>query len=275
MPTERVSNIENEPIKKQIRAREGGGQTPYSVINRTPGEGSSYIVKSGNVDITTKTPYTKNLEDMSIGEVNDLQRRRSKFFGKKGMGAAAGAYGFMPDTLAGLAKNKYGDKWREVPFSKDVQDGLADELLAIIKQNIKKANLPISEAMIYSMWFFGQNDPNTAYKLVYSADGNTTLENILRPEAITANPQLKGKTVDWYRNNVITKGKNKLSTIPLEGTVPGDVLDNKQKENSKMKGDLTSEKHSSLMINRIIQPSIQNNYNTNILPVFEPHPVLG
>lgn len=271
VPQERVSKIENESVRERIRAREGGGVMPYGMINIVQGDKGSSKVRTGNVDITTGKPYSKNLEDMTLSEVYDLQTRRSKYFGKSGMGSAAGAYGFMPGTLLDLAKKRYGDNWSKVTFTKDIQDLLADDLIGIIKSNIKKAGLPVSEAMIYTMWFFGAYAPNLAYKLVYDAPGNLKVEDVVSASAINANPHLKGKTIDWYRNNVLSnQRKGSLSTIPLQGTFPVE----KQNETDDMKKEMSGKKSSSYLINQNNQSVIQNNYNAPPA-VSEPHPILG
>lgn len=276
VPEERVTSIENDTVKGRIRAREGGATDGYNAINRVAGTDNSWMVQPGNVDITTKQPYEKGLTSMTILDVIDLQKRRSKHYGKSGMGAAAGAYGFMPNTLIALAKERFGaDKWAQVPFTKEVQDLLADDLLKIIKRNIEKAKLPLSEAMIYTMWFVGQNAPNTAYQMVYGNE-STLLDDILDKNALVANPSFKGKTVGWYKETILkNKSKGEMSNIPLQGTVPGDTLDGMQKENTNAKDNLTGEKQSSLFINRIVNPSVVNQYISQVAMVVEPHPILG
>ena len=278
VPTERVFSISDESVRKKIRSREGG-QAPedaYVRINKVVGDLSSSFVKPGNVDITTKKPYTKKLTEMTMGEVNDLQMRRSSYFNQSGAGSAVGAYGFMPGTLQQYAKARYGDNWRNVPFTKDVQDLLAQDLLEDIKKNIRKAGLPISEAMIYTMWFFGSNNPKLAFNIVYGSDKDVKIESLVDKKAINANPHLKDKTLEWYRNNVLgNESKGGLSMIPIQGSVEGDKMYDKQMENTSIKDELKKKISGSVMLNRFIQPKVENNYRPQIAAPAENNPLLS
>jgi hypothetical protein len=85
------------------------------------------------------SPYANpegKLSSMPIGAVQDFQRKlieatRGKIKGvspEMGTGAV-GAYQFTRDTLADLARRVYGPDWKSVPFSPEVQDRLAAQLV--------------------------------------------------------------------------------------------------------------------------------------------------
>lgn len=278
VPQERTQKVESSSVLSRIRAREGGGKTPYEMVNIVGKDVKSATVQKGNVDVTTGQPYERGLTEMTMGDVHDLQLRRSKFYGQAGAGSAAGAYGFMPGTLAQVASERFGPtRWRSVPFTQEVQDLLAEDLLKRIKNNIIKAGLPVSEAMMYTMWFFGTENPQLAYRLVYSESPLRMLdENMVGSNALKANPQLKGKSIGWYRDEVLkNKNKGELSTVPLEGTVSGDNIDRTSKENVDAKQSLAKKANKSIMFNRIVQPKVENSFTTQTVPTPENHPVLN
>lgn len=158
------------------------------------------------------------LTSMSIQQVLDLADSRSKKFGKKGAGAAAGKYQFMPNTLrgsvlkdgtktTGIAESVFGKNWRDVPFSKENQEKLMDFMVEDHISFLKRNNIPVSEAAIYMVHFLGPKAQKIK-AILYEAEPDTLMSTILGPTASEANPRIASMTVAEYRNILGTEEKD-------------------------------------------------------------------
>ena len=190
----------------KMAQRESAGNKPDSYflanfVKDGDTTGTNKIVK-GNIDITTNKPFEKSLNEMSITEVIELAKRRSKFFGKSGAGAAMGKYQFMPGTLHDQAVKLFGPWALYQPFDEKNQELLQ---LSLINQNAKallNAKLPITDASLYLMHFFG-NSKQTA--LVLNGEDSDSMNDILGPAGARANPNIAKLTVGQYKKSYLMK----------------------------------------------------------------------
>ncbi len=138
-----------------------------------------------------------------------MERRES---GDKGMdakhaGGAVGAFGFMPDTWAGLIKTKPGlGLTKEGIRSYSQQKKAARAILQDYKKTLKRNGLPRTEANAYSLHFMGE--PKGAKLL--KADGSKDAAKMF-PASAADNPDVfydkqgKPRTVAQVRN-ILAKG---------------------------------------------------------------------
>jgi hypothetical protein len=208
---------------------------------------------------------------MTIGEVINLAKRRYEYYkiqdpknpGKfiyRG-GSAMGKYQFIPGTLADAAKKLYGDNWQNHPFDNNAQEDLNLSFIMTNKERLKKAEIPVTDASLYMMHFFG-NEKQTA-KVVYGED-NTRMSDILGDFASKQNPSVAKMTVAQYKEHLRKKGfdfqvidlsqSQKLQNQPsIQNT--GIQIDAGFKENEQLKESLNKDKRA--------QDTVTNNITTN------------
>lgn len=216
MPDEGAyKNTQFADVKDTIIAHEGtgqGGRNPYDTVYA--------FGKYGSPD--------KKLTDMTIGEVQTFQTRlisntKGKIPGQPaniGSGAV-GAYQFTKDTLATLAQQAFGDKWKTVRFDAQTQDLLAKMLF-----DSRKA----SNQQLSGTWaaFADLNQKGGAALRAQGAKGANGA-NTFRPNAPSAptatSPQMT--TVVPFRNAAaIAK--------PAAGPAGPVIIDNSQTVNAPM-----------------------------------------
>lgn len=201
-------------VAAKIAKAESAGQKPeaYLTMNRyvkkgepRTDQGSSNVVKKGNIDITTGKPYDKDLTEMSIQEVIDLGERRKNYFKHSGAGAAAGKYQFMPKTLEGFAKQLTpgSDDWKKIRYTQDTQELLNEMLIGDNAKSLQKAGVPVTDATLYMMHFTGSVKQS---KMIFDAPDETPMRDILSKSAIDANPSYATMTVGQYRALLKKKG---------------------------------------------------------------------
>ena len=215
-----------------------------------------------------------NLTDMTIQEVLNLADQRSKEFGKKGAGAAAGKYQFMPDTLRGyilkngtrtkgLAEITFGKNWRNEKFSKDNQELLMDMAVKDEIAFLKRSNIPVSEAAIYMVHFLG-HQADKIKAILYEASPDTPMSTILGPTASVANPTIASLTVDEYRKRLSTEQKNvsggiKRHAFSFDPVDTGSLIHNSSKENVDLKESLNKDNPAQIQVNNSQSSSTQTN----------------
>jgi hypothetical protein len=245
-------------IAERMAQRESAGNKPdsYFLANfvrggDTPGNkmilGSNKIVK-GNVDITTGKPFTKSLNEMSIAEVIELSNRRSKFFGKSGAGAAMGKYQFMPRTLAEQVNKVFGPWGMYQPFSEENQELLQQSLMRGNAKALMNSKLPITDANLYLMHFFGNTKQAS---MVINGKDSDSMADILGPAGSKANPDVAKLTVGEYKKSYLAKSFNmkeitykeltedkslpNVQDATINDKTTGKVIDDSSVENAELK----------------------------------------
>lgn len=246
-------------LKAKISGRESAGMTEksYNIMNIAPGEkGKSYEVVKGNLDVTGQT-YEKNLTDMNIGEVIKLANQRGAFFDEEGAGKASGKYQFMPNTLKGLATATFGENWETVQYSPENQEKLMDVFVAGNAKALQKDGLPVSDASLYMMHFFG-NTKQTAMVLD-ERNNDVLMKEILGPAGTTANPSVAAMTVGEYKQKLRKNTTNKKGEITRPGftfeTVDvntGNVIDESSKRNDAAKEELKKKSNKTTTNNTTV-----------------------
>jgi murein DD-endopeptidase MepM/ murein hydrolase activator NlpD len=197
-PQMSMSNREN--LKVKISGKESAGSTDasYNIMNKGSGEGNSNMVTTGNKDVDGK-PYQKNLTEMTIGEVVALGGKRSSYFKKSGMGAAAGKYQFMPDTISSMAQKALGGDWQKEPFSAQNQEKMMDSLIDYEAAQLKSAGVPVTDAGLYLVHFLGNGQ---AAAKILNAKDDEKMSNLLSSAAQNANPRIASMTVGQYKDSL-------------------------------------------------------------------------
>jgi len=249
----------------------GESKESYTQANIVGKEVKEAQIVKGNIDVTTGQPFDKSLNEMTIGEVINLAKRRYEYYkiqdpknpGKfeyRG-GSAMGKYQFIPGTLADAAKKLYGDNWQNHPFDNNAQEDLNLSFIMTNEERLKKAGIPVTDASLYMMHFFG-NEKQTA-KVVYGED-NTRMSDILGDFASKQNPSVAKMTVAQYKEHLRKKGfdfqvidlsqSRKLQNQPsMQNT--GIQIDAGAKENQELKESLNKDKRA--------QGTVTNNVTTN------------
>jgi hypothetical protein len=249
----------------------GESKESYTQANIVGKEVKEAQIVKGNIDVTTGQPFDKSLNEMTIGEVINLAKRRYEYYkiqdpknpGKfiyRG-GSAMGKYQFIPETLADAAKKLYGDNWQNHPFDNNAQEDLNLSFIMTNEERLKKAEIPVTDASLYMMHFFG-NEKQTA-KVVYGED-NTRMSDILGDFASKQNPSVAKMTVAQYKEHLRKKGfdfqvidlsqSQKLQNQPsIQNT--GIQIDAGFKENEQLKESLNKDKRA--------QDTVTNNITTN------------
>jgi hypothetical protein len=261
-------------LKAKISGRESAGMTEksYNIMNIAPGEkGNAYEVVKGNSDISGNA-YQKNLTDMNIGEVIQLANQRGAFFNKKGAGKASGKYQFMPNTLKGLAKATFGENWESIQYSPENQEKLMDVFVAGNATSLQKAGLPVSDASLYMMHFFG-NTKQTAMVLD-ERNNDVLMKDILGPTGSTANPTIAAMTVGEYKQKLRKDIKNKKGEItkpgftfePIDVKI-GDSIGEKSKQNEEAKKELKKKSSGTVTNNTTVNENQSSgNSESNVAP---------
>jgi hypothetical protein len=287
-------------IAASMAKRESAGNKPdsYFLANfvsggDTPGNktvlGSNKIVK-GNIDITTGKPFTKSLNEMSISEVIELANRRSQFFGKSGAGAAMGKYQFMPNTLRGQANKLFGPWAMYQPFSEENQELLQQSLMRGNARSLMNANLPITDANLYLMHFFGNTRQAS---MVINGKDSDSMSDILGPAGSRANPGIAKMTVGEYKRKHLASTFNmkqvtydeliKDINLPTPTGRPEDYRtgmrlqqaeENRADIRSKFRKSEIQQKNG-VMVNQNNITNRQRNVNVNSAPLQELNPRIG
>jgi hypothetical protein len=242
-----VGFVAGKSIKEKIGGSESGGT--YNIMNITNlDKNNSAVVKKGNIGLDGK-PYTKNLTDMTIGEVLDLADSRDKLVKQNGAGKAAGKYGFMPGTISDMAKKIYGDKWRDQIFNEETQEALMDTLVQVEASNLIKMGIPVTDATLYMSHFVG---PGRVSQL-YNANDNDKMSDILGQSASNANKVIAKMTVGEYKNHLRKRGFDFQpidgKTVQMQTAAPttGTTLNVQSKINTEMKKEMSDKKDATVV----------------------------
>ena len=228
-------------VAGNVLAKIGGREGTYTTLNRAPGEGSSYDVVEGKATATGGT-YQKSLTDMTIKEVIDLGNQRAAFFKKSGAGSAAGKYQFMPSTLESQAKQVFGKDWQNTKFSPENQDKLAQNLLNYEVDQLKRNNVPVSEASVYMVHFLGNG--GAAKQILDSANDDKKMGDLFGANFASANPGIAAKKVSEYKDGLKKSG---FSFGPLEESQQPIVTATKISPGTDIKkGDYGIESHGTM-----------------------------
>ena len=245
-------------VVARIASRESAGNSPDSYLlanrvaidknnpNKPHDSGNSNKIEKGAVDVTTNKKFEKSLNEMTIEEVLAVANRRRNYFDSAGAGAAMGKYQFMPGTLEDSAKKEFGVNWKNELFNGENQEKLS---LAFIRSNAEKltqAGVPISDASLYMMHFFGNAQQA---KLVLDGADNDSMKDILdyywnkkdaskraKRAPSVANPGVAALSVGDYKRKYLSKSFTfKQISINDLGTKANDL----SVENGKLRGDLS------------------------------------
>jgi hypothetical protein len=161
-------------------------------------------------------------------------------------GSAMGKYQFIPGTLKDQAQKLYGEGWQNHLFDNQAQEDLNLSFLGDNAKRLKAAGLPVTDASLYMMHFFG-NPRQTG--MVLNGKDDTRMSEILGDFASKQNPGIATMTVADYKNHLRKKGFDFQSVDVVTPTVApkttGDALDNGSKtlrdakNDSKRSGDVT------------------------------------
>jgi len=162
--------------------------------------------------------FEKDLTDMTIREVNELQKSRSRYFNAKGAGSAMGKYQFMPDTLLFRARDVLGPNYMDTVYSEDVQELLMNEHTI---ENAKNLGSSISELTLRLAHFNGITYAKAIKKAFDEGEDDKLLKDFLTPAEIRANHYLVYKNNDENFPKTIGEYKNELGylsrkLIPLQ-----------------------------------------------------------
>jgi murein DD-endopeptidase MepM/ murein hydrolase activator NlpD len=194
-------------VGTDVLAKIGGSESKgdYNVMNAVAGEykNKTNEIKVGNASYTGEGSYSKNLTDMTIGEVIQLGNDRQKKFGNGG--AAAGKYQFIPTTLQDQAQQVFGKDWANTKFSPENQDKLAKNLLEYEVKQLTSRGIEPSEAAIYMVHFLGNGG---AAKLILDPSNDDKLMGKLFPEQLNSsnNDTISKMTVAQYKDFLDKKG---------------------------------------------------------------------
>jgi murein DD-endopeptidase MepM/ murein hydrolase activator NlpD len=194
-------------VGTDVLAKIGGAESKgdYNVMNAVAGEykNKTNEIKVGNASYTGEGSYSKNLTDMTIGEVIQLGNDRQKKFGKGG--AAAGKYQFIPTTLQDQAQQVFGKDWANTKFSPENQDKLAKNLLEYEVKQLTSRGIEPSEAAIYMVHFLGNGG---AAKLILDPSNDDKLMGKLFPGQLNSsnNDTISKMTVAQYKDFLDKKG---------------------------------------------------------------------
>jgi hypothetical protein len=242
-------------VAAKISANESGGSTTQANIVAGTNKKEHQIVK-GNIDVTTGKEFDKPLNEMTIGEAVALGKRRGAHYKGKG-GSALGKYQFIPSTLETTAKKLYGDGWQNRIFDDQAQEDINMTFLYGNAERLQKAGLPVSDASLYMMHFFG--NPTQAGMVLNGSD-NDSMKNILnyyydsgksKIDAAKQNPAVAALTVGEYKKKYLSKYDFKSVDISMENKVP---ISNKPEIPQKLKPE-SGKKPSGVSV---------SNVNTNV-----------
>jgi murein DD-endopeptidase MepM/ murein hydrolase activator NlpD len=189
-------------VLSKVGASESQGN--YNVMNAVAGEykNKTNEIKAGNASYTGEGSYSKNLTDMTIGEVIQLGKDRKSKFG--GGGAAAGKYQFMPVTLQEQAQKVFGKDWANTKFSPENQEKLQNNLLEYQKKQLTSRGVEPSEAAIYMVHFLGNGG---AAKMVLDPSNDDKKMGELFSRLNNSNNDTIAKmTVAQYKDSLAKKG---------------------------------------------------------------------
>jgi len=189
-------------VLSKVGASESKGD--YNVMNAVAGEYKTKTneIKAGNASYTGEGSYSKNLTDMTIGEVIQLGNDRESKLG--GGGAAAGKYQFMPVTLQEQAQKVFGKDWANTKFSPENQEKLQNNLLEYQKKQLTSRGVEPSEAAIYMVHFLGNGG---AAKMVLDPSNDDKLMGKLFTRLNNSNNDTIAKmTVAQYKDSLAKKG---------------------------------------------------------------------
>lgn len=242
-------------VAAKISANESSGSTTQANIVAGTNKKEHQIVK-GNIDVTTGKEFDKPLNEMTIGEAVALGKRRGAHYKGKG-GSALGKYQFIPGTLETTAKKLYGDDWQNRIFDDQAQEDINMTFLYGNAERLQKAGLPVSDASLYMMHFFG--NPTQAGMVLNGSD-NDSMKNILnyyydsgksKIDAAKQNPAVAALTVGEYKKKYLSKYDFKSVDISMENKVP---ISNKPEIPQKLKPE-SGKKPSGVSV---------SNVNTNV-----------
>jgi murein DD-endopeptidase MepM/ murein hydrolase activator NlpD len=189
-------------VLSKVGASESQGN--YNVMNAVAGEykNKTNEIKAGNASYTGEGSYSKNLTDMTIGEVIQLGKDRKSKLG--GGGSAAGKYQFMPVTLQEQAQKVFGKDWANTKFSPENQEKLQNNLLEYQKKQLTSRGVEPSEAAIYMVHFLGNGG---AAKMVLDPSNDDKKMGELFSRLNNSNNDTIAKmTVAQYKDSLAKKG---------------------------------------------------------------------
>lgn len=257
-----VSSVAAKIAKGESR---GSSKMSYTQANIVGKDVQQANIIKGNIDVTTGRPFEKSLTEMNIGEVIELGRRRYKHYNQKG-GSALGKYQFIPGTLEETAKKVYGSLWKEKIYDEKTQEELNEGFILSNAERLKRANLPISDASLYMMHFFG-NTVQTG--LLLNANDSDSMEPILdyyhnigkqKAKPSEQNKSVANMTVADYKKHLRSKGfdfqvvdGSKLQPIVRNG---GDQTQQTSIENMDLRKSLASNQNTQKVTNNINQSTV-------------------
>ena len=223
---------------------------------------SNMIVK-GNEDITTGKKFDKSLEEMKIPEVIELAKRRYQYFGNRG-GSAMGKYQFVPGTLEEQSKALYGKDWVNKTFDERVQEDINSFYVFGNAKRLQKAGIPISDASLYMMHFFGNE---TQAGMVINGKDTDSMEDILdywhnkgkqKAQPSNENPGVAKLTVGEYKKTYLKKYDfQPIDGTPIAKMTTEDFKSNNLNQSSVQNQDLKKQGASGTTV-------IMDNSQTNI-----------
>jgi len=197
--------------------------------------------------------FEKDLTDMTIREVNELQKKRSKYFHASGAGSAMGKYQFMPATLLAQAEAVLGTNYMDTVFSEDVQELIMNKHTM---DNAKILGNITSELTLRLAHFNGPDYARAVKKAFDEGEDDKLLKDFLTPAEIRANHYLVYKNNDENFPKTIGEYKNELGYLSRK-LIPLQTLKDLSEQETKDRKDKiiiqqTPRRSSSLNLENIL-----------------------
>lgn len=266
---EKAGKTLSQSIAQKISRGEsrGDSKASYTQANIVGKEMKEANIVKGNIDVTTGKPFEKSLDEMTIGEVVELGKRRyvyyTKKYGKPVGGSAMGKYQFIPGSLEEVAKKLYGSDYKSKLYDEQGQENLNAAFISDNATRLKNAGVKASDASLYMMHFFG--NPTQA-ALVINGDENASMKDVLdfwynkgkqKVKPSDQNNSVAAMTIGQYKAYLRKKGFDfqdidvtKLNE-PIKAPGAGAAIDSTSTQNSAAKADA-----------KAAQSSVTNNYVT-------------
>ena len=266
---EKAGKTLSQSIAQKISRGEsrGDSKASYTQANIVGKEMKEANIVKGNIDVTTGKPFEKSLDEMTIGEVVELGKRRyvyyTKKYGKPVGGSAMGKYQFIPGSLEEVAKKLYGSDYKSKLYDEQGQENLNAAFISDNATRLKNAGVKASDASLYMMHFFG--NPTQA-ALVINGDENASMKDVLdfwynkgkqKVKPSDQNNSVAAMTIGQYKAYLRKKGFDfqdidvtKLNE-PIKAPGAGAAIDSTSTQISTAKADA-----------KAAQSSVTNNFAT-------------
>jgi hypothetical protein len=229
----------------------------YNQMNIAPASKNNRIL-AGVIDDTTDKVFSKNLTEMTMGEVYDLSMRRGEKFatkdknGKlvKSAGKASGINQFMPGTLEMYAKRRFGANWKNELYDEKNQDLLGQDYNAELLTNLNSANVPATEQVVRLGHILGVGSADRLKKF-FDATPNTSMAEVMGQSAAGSNKELAKMSVGDYKKKLEREGfSNRLITeVESKPIVPQEEI---VQQNTTAVVDSTTTVNNVLNTRRVI-----------------------